>query len=473
MKVDADGKEVDDWCNVLINGTGFLNDWKWPKIDGLHDFKGTLLHSANWDTNVDCTGKTVAVIGTGSSAIQMVPQLQKVASHVTAFMRSVTWISPPFGGDMVAELEKEADAHGDKRAKVESKLITQYWYTDEQKKRFREDPEYLLSYRKDLEMGMNSRFDMYVAGSETSSEAQKLMKAEMERRIGPGNDELKKRLIPTWSPGCRRITPGDGYLEALVKPNVLTVHDEIDRVVPEGLVDATGKLHKVDILACATGFNIAFAPSFDVIGTNGARMREEFEPEPQVYCAMAVPKFPNYFVVNGVRGNWANGTSLPGHEVCVEYILKCVKKIQDEGIRALEVKQEPITQLYEHIDAWHAGSSEGEHKGSVWNEDCKSWYKNNIKGGKLWIWGGSVSFSSYVLSLDTMDLLLLTSSSSSLQAMHFMKTIKEPKWEHYDHRYNGNMWSYLGNGRVRAEILKETEKLTPYVRLADTPWTID
>lgn len=84
----------------------------------------------------------------------------------------------------------------------------------------------------------------------------------------------------------------------------------------------------------------------------------------------------------GVRGNWAAGTALPSHEVCVEYVLKCAKRVQNEGIRAIEVKQEPVDQLYEHIDLWHARS--------VWGADCKSWYKNNIIGGKLWIWGGSV-----------------------------------------------------------------------------------
>src|SRR6201999_2585118 len=96
-------------------------------------------------------------------------------------------------------------------------------------------------------------------------------------------------------------------------------------------------------------------------------MSAAFDPEPQVYLAMTVPKFPNYFVVNGVRGNWAAGTALPSHEVCVEYILKCAAKIQQEGIRAFEVKQEPVDQLYEYIEEWH--------KGSVWNKDCKSWYK--------------------------------------------------------------------------------------------------
>lgn len=267
--------------------------------------------------------------------------------------------------------------------------VGQYYYTEEEKQRFKNDPDYHLHYRRKLESSVNNLFDMFIADSDTSRQTQEQLRTEMERRIGAGHDELKKRLIPSWPPGCRRITPGDGYLEALVQPNVTTCHEEIVKIVPEGLVDGSGELHEVDIIACATGFNLAFAPPFEVRGVDGVSMRDEFDPEPQVYLSMAVPKFPNYFVVNGVRGNWAAGTALPSHEVCVEYILKCAARIQNEGIRALEVKQEPVDQLYEYIDEWH--------KGSVWNKDCKSWYKNNIVGGKLWIWGGSVS-SFFVLS---------------------------------------------------------------------------
>lgn len=147
------------------------------------------------------------------------------------------------------------------------------------------------------------------------------------------------------------------------RTDVTPVHHEIVKVVPEGLLDDAGNLHKVDILVCATGFNLAFAPPFKVIGADGVNMADEFNPEPHVYLAVTVPKFPNYFVVNGVRGNWAAGTALPSHEVQVEYILQCAKRMQEENIRALEVKMEPVKQLYEHIDEWH--------KGSVWNTECK------------------------------------------------------------------------------------------------------
>ncbi|KAF2117373.1 cyclohexanone monooxygenase [Lophiotrema nucula] len=435
--IDTNGKQTTDRCHIFINGTGFLNDWKWPDIPGLHDFGGQLLHSAAWDNEVDYTDKTVAVIGTGSSSIQIVPQIQKKAKHLTAFMRSVTWISPPVGGAILGEEKASAMKMDGMSDQPEG---AQYYYTEEEKKRFREDPEHLLMYRQKLESSVNSLFDMFIRGSDVSQAAELTMREEMLRRIGPGHEELKAKLIPSWSPGCRRITPGDGYLEALVQPNVTTVHRELVKVVPEGIIDDSGKLHKVDILVCATGFNLAFGPRFEVRGVNGVTMADEFAPEPNVYLALTVPKFPNYFVINGVRGNWASGTALPSHEVQVEYILKCAKKIQEEGIRAFEVKHEPTVQLNKHIDEWH--------KGSVWNAGCKSWYKNNILGGKLWIWSGS--------------------------SLHYMKTIKEVKYEHYDIRYrNQNMWAYLGNGRVKAEIEHDLAKLAPYMRNKDVPWEIE
>jgi cation diffusion facilitator CzcD-associated flavoprotein CzcO len=94
----ATGETRRDWAHVVINGTGILNNWKWPEIEGLHDFRGDKMHSAHWDHTVDLKDKVIGVIGTGSSSVQIVPQLQKVAKQVSVFMRGPTWISPPFGG---------------------------------------------------------------------------------------------------------------------------------------------------------------------------------------------------------------------------------------------------------------------------------------------------------------------------------------------------------------------------------------
>lgn len=357
VEISCQGKIVHDFCHILINATGTLNKWKWPDIPGLNDFQGKLLHSAHWDSSLSWQDKTVAVIGTGSSAIQILPQIQPTAKGIVTFMRSVTWISPPIAEDMLKQAEADT---GNLEGKLSSP--SQHKYTEEEKRRFREHPEEHLAYRKELECRFNGMFDLFLAGSEVSKSAQEGMRQEMMRRIGPGNEDLKKRLIPHWPPGCRRLTPGEGYLEALVKDNVTRVHDEISHINAEGLVDVTGKLHKVDIIVAATGFDVTFKPSFKAFGVNGVDMHQEFEPLPKVYLSMAVAKFPNYFTINGFRGSWAAGTALNSHEACVNYIVQCMHRIQNENIRALEIRPEPIEDLYEHIEEWH--------KRTVWNADC-------------------------------------------------------------------------------------------------------
>ncbi|KPI34369.1 putative sterigmatocystin biosynthesis monooxygenase stcW [Cyphellophora attinorum] len=424
LAVDRNGSVTTDWCHVLINGTGVLSRWKWPSIPGLHDFNGTLVHSANWDESIKPDGKRVAIIGTGSSAIQIVPQIQPKVKQLVSFMRSVTWISPPFLADSLTPGSSSGSSND---------------YSEGDKQHWRQHPEELLMYRKKLEADFNGMFDMFLRDSPASKQAEESMRTEMHRRIGPGNEELKQKLIPTWPPGCRRLTPGEGYLEALVKNNVTRVHKEIVKVTAEGVVDDSQHLHEVDTIICATGFDVSFRPSFSVIGVDGADMAREFDPHPHVYLGIAVPKFPNYFTVNGVLGSWTVGTALNSIEACLDYIFQCVSRIQSEDIRALEVKLEPIKDLYTHADEWH--------KGSVWGADCTSWYKNEAAGGKVMAWGGS--------------------------ALHYIKTMELVRWEHYAFRYNAqNSWAFLGNGQVEAEIMRDKDGLSPYIRNADQPWSI-
>lgn len=103
----------------------------------------------------------------------------------------------------------------------------------------------------------------------------------MNRRMGPGHEELKAHIIPTWSPGCRRISPADGYLEALVQPNVEPVYEDITHITKEGLATADGKVHKVDILVCATGFQAAFKPVFRVVNGEGKSITEDWVDGPK------------------------------------------------------------------------------------------------------------------------------------------------------------------------------------------------
>lgn len=271
-----------DWAHCVVNGTGILNTWKWPDVDGLHDFEGPLMHSAAWNHDVDFNNKTVGVIGTGSTSVQIVPQLQKICKEVQVYMRSPTWISPPFGaGALSTDL---------KRGTEEDPGHRQYAFTEADKKRFREDPEYHLQFRKKIEAEINGLFGMYRQGSELSNTFREVITKEMHARMGPGHEELKKFIVPKWAPGCRRISPGDGYLEALVKPNVRPIYGGIERVTKHGIISADGVEHKMDILVCATGFQVAFKPAFKVINGAGKSIQEDWGEGVNLYFGISAPR---------------------------------------------------------------------------------------------------------------------------------------------------------------------------------------
>jgi hypothetical protein len=186
--------------------------------------------------------------------------MQPDVSEMTVFMRSSTWISPAVAQDIVAALPGSNTSSGQEQMK-NPLLAGQHYFSEDEIRRFRDDPEYHLQFRKKIENTMNNSTEVFVAGSEMNEGARKMMKTEMERRIGQGHEDLKRRLIPTWPPGksigsistvrdksdnspitlgCRRLTPGDGYLEALVKPNVKRVFGEIKEIRPTGLCTDDG-----------------------------------------------------------------------------------------------------------------------------------------------------------------------------------------------------------------------------------------
>ncbi|KAL5390168.1 hypothetical protein PMIN06_002078 [Paraphaeosphaeria minitans] len=420
-----------DWSHVLVNGSGILNTWKWPDIEGLHDFKGPILHSANWDHSVDFKDKSTAIIGVGSTSVQITPALQKICKDVKVFMRSPTWISPPFGaGALTSDLQKGQDVDPGQR---------QYNFTEADKNKFRDDPEYHLDFRKRIEAEINSLFGMYIQGSESSTMMRDVITKEMHRRMGDGNEELKKFIIPQFAPGCRRISPGDGFLEALVQDNVTPVFEGIKRVVPEGIETADGTVHKVERIVCATGFQVAFQPAFKVVNGEGKSIKEDWTTGPNLYFGVSAPRFPNYYTIVGPGATWSNGTLLPSIETTIEYSVKCMRKMQHEGIKAMAVKQDALDAIYAHFDEFHSNT--------VWQEECRSWFKDGEIKKRIYLWPGAT--------------------------IHFLKTIKDPRWEDYDYTYRyKNRFAFLGNGDVKATAEKDVQGLSVYIRNSDHEWSV-
>ncbi|VTT64604.1 unnamed protein product [Fusarium fujikuroi] len=434
VKLNQDGKERMDYCDVLMNGSGVVNKAKWPDVPGTSSYNGTIAHSATWDPKISWKGKRVALIGTGSSSVQMLPQLAKGSKSLHVFARNSIWIVPSLGTDL-----SKANEEGNSPAEQPGTHV----YSEKDKEEFRRDPGAHLQYRKGLEATLTRNFPFFLRDSPMSQWATAAVKQDMLKKLESADEELKQKLIPSWPPGCRRITPSNDYLESLVQDHVKVVFEGVSRFTPTGLVTSEGKEFDFDLIACATGFDISYTPHFrrsKITGIDGVTMKDEWSENPNIYLGITGPKFPNYFVINGPTGNWGQGCVLPSHEVQIEYAMQCCIKMQNEGIKAMEVKQLPTTQWNEHLDNWHA-------KYSVWAGNCRSWYKANRSDGRVYIWPGSM--------------------------LHLLKTMKTPRFEDFNITYrNDNMWSFLGNGRTQIEEGVDVD-LAPFIRDQDVPWAID
>lgn len=400
------GETTTDTCDILVNAGGALNNWKWPDIPGLDKYKGTLLHTANWDESVDLKGKTVGLIGNGSSGIQVLPAIQPLVEKVTVFMRSPTWVSA-FPG-------------------MESRQ-----YTDEEKRRFAEEPGNLLAYRKGIECSNNNILDILFPGTPSNNGIRDYMKNVMGEKLG-GNKELLERLIPTFPPLCRRITPGTGYLEALVEPNVQTVFSGVTEVTESGCKCADGSEYSVpDVLICATGFDVSYIPRFPIVAGDKS-LQDIWAQDPDSYLAVAAPEMPNYLMLMGPSTPIANGPVLMGLEAQSDYIVKMIDHWQTHNIRSFTPDTAAVRDFNEHRDQFL--------RKTVLADNCRSWYKRGMANGRVTLWPGST--------------------------LHYVETLKQVRFEDWKFECEGNRFTYLGNGRSQTETNPEAD-LAYYIREED------
>jgi cation diffusion facilitator CzcD-associated flavoprotein CzcO len=285
-----DGRQAES--ELLINAGGILNNPQMPDIEGLLSFEGPALHTAAWDDSVDLHGKRIAVIGAGASAIQLLPQVQKIAKSVDVYIRTPSWISPP----------TVATASG----------AANYVYTEEEKLNFATDVQNYLGTRKGYEAMFNGMFRAFSKGSKEQRELKDQLESNMKRLIK--DKELQERLIPSFEAGCRRISPGEPYLAALQQHNVCPIFESITSITRNGVVTSGGTERAVDVVILATGFNTTFRPRFPIIGRNGVNLQDLWAEEPTSYMGTGVSGFPNYLVFLGPNTPISNG-SVIGREV--------------------------------------------------------------------------------------------------------------------------------------------------------------
>lgn len=346
----ADGVQFEDYCDILISGSGILNSWKYPDIPGLDIFKGKLMHSANWDSDYDLTHRKVAVIGGGSSAVQLIPSIQPKVKKLTAFLRSAAWITTGFG------------------AKYAAKDGTNFEYSDEQKTKFKKNPDSYVQYCRDVEGELNKRFSLMHTQDKDQLDSRSSTADMMTKQLN-GDPVLTKRMIPEFALGCRRMTPGSGYLQSLTKENVETVHKSVVRLTETGIVDESGTEREVDVVICATGFDTSFTPHFQLTGRHGANIKEQFGDFPIGYLGVTVDNFPNFFSMHskatlpkpnmnktnlpktdliGPNGPTSHGSLLQVLEWYTRYAFQMIEKFQTEGLKTFEPKKSVIKDHYNY-----------------------------------------------------------------------------------------------------------------------------
>jgi cation diffusion facilitator CzcD-associated flavoprotein CzcO len=416
------GAKTTDRAPVLINGSGVLSKPKKPVLPGMDLFKGPQLHSAQWGPagTEALKGKRVALVGAGSTSLQILPEIQKVAAHVDQYFRSETWVVTPFGADVRAEhwsLDPMQAMTSD-----EEKFSNPF-YSEDDKKKFAAEPDVMQKHRKDI---LDSTNKMFAAGlTELDSEMRKQAEAlyvQMTTQKLAKRPDLLDLFLPKWSIGCRRLTPAVGYFQAVVSGNVDIVRTSAVEVTATGILGSDGKHREYDAIIWATGFDTSFYPSFGVHGRNGAKLYPE---EARAYLTAHAEEMPNFFTIGGPGLMSFNGDYLGGLEKILDHILKFVFKLQRERYQTVCVKKQSVIDFTTWIDNYL--------ERTVHNQSCSSWYKNGSKNGKVRaIWCGT--------------------------SLHLFDALIEPCWEEFDwtrypnEREGANRYAWLGNGRTRAEL---------------------
>ncbi|KAG4429161.1 hypothetical protein IFR05_015361 [Cadophora sp. M221] len=402
------GETFNDDADVLVSARGNLNDIAWPKIPGFGSFKGEVMHSAAWNQDYDFKNKRVGVIGGGSSSIQIVPSLQKVEGvKMSCFVRSRTWISNPFGDQAMTKLGLDP---------LDLK------FSEERKKEFATEPEKLLAFRKVIEEDGNTIHDVSFRGSAMQTGAVEAFRAMMSERLSK-KPEILDALIPSFSVGCRRLTPGPGYLEALVEDNVEFISDAIASIDSTSIILSSGRSIPLDVLVCATGFNASSPPPFHVEGRNGLSLQKKFSPFPETYLTMSTDGFPNFFMMLGPNSAIGTGSLTMMIETEGDYIVKCMRKLQREDYVSMAPKRARVADFTEYTQEYF--------KRTVYMDECNSWYRTKGESAGEGREG-------------TQDRVTGLWPGSTL---HCLETLRSPRWEDFEFESRDeNRLRWLGNG---------------------------
>ena len=270
-----------------------------------------MVHTARWPAEYQkdqWKNDRVAVIGSGASSIQTVPTMQPHTKHIDIFVRTGVWF-----------------------VQIANNYGANHEYDEEARDKFRHNPKALVEHAKDIEDQVNGLWGAFYADSEAQKMGQQLFGARMAEFIK--DERLLKGFTPKFGVGCRRITPGDPYMEAIQKDNVDVHFTPVESCTEEGVVGADGIERKVDTVVCATGFDVSYKPRFPIVGKNGVDLAEKWKTCPEAYLGLAVPDMPNLLLFIGP--SWYVDMEEWGYRLLTYYCLPlqaCGERICDGPI---------------------------------------------------------------------------------------------------------------------------------------------
>jgi cation diffusion facilitator CzcD-associated flavoprotein CzcO len=339
-------------ADFLVTACGQLSVPKVPPIPGLESFDGPAFHTAEWRHDVDLAGKRVAVIGTGCSAIQVVPAIQSEVAQLDVYQRSPGWTFPK--GD--------------------------YEYSPRMRAVFKRLP----ALRR-LDRASVQAFQEFGAAAMTSQPwLLPVLRAIAKRQIDSTitDPELRRKVTPTDAVGCKRIMLTDDWYPALAQPNVDLVSERIEAVTPAGVRDATGRERPADVLVLATGFaSHDFVAPMEIAGRDGRTLAEEWGEVARAYLGLSVPGFPNMFLLYGPNTNGGTGSVVNTLECGTGHVLAALREMERAGANRIEVRRDAAERFDGELRAALAKT--------VWHSGCTNWYvdeNGNDPSNWPWTW---------------------------------------------------------------------------------------
>jgi cation diffusion facilitator CzcD-associated flavoprotein CzcO len=299
-----------DEAHVLVSAVGFLNVPSFPDWPGLADFDGPVFHTARWEHQHDLTDKVVAVVGTGSSAAQVVPSIQPLVKHLYVFQREPGWVMPKGERELTDE---------------ERVALAGRWRGRRERWRQR------LLLEKNLWGGHMNR-----PGTKANTKREQMCRRYIAK-VFADRPDLQSAVTPTYPYPGKRPVLATTFFPALKQPNVELVPKAVSRVTPTGIVDSKGVERSADVLVLATGFQPTnYLARLSVTGRDGRTLKERWAGEPRAYLGIAVPGYPNFFMLYGPGTN--GGELVLTLESQAEYAVRAVKRMINQRNTAIDVR---------------------------------------------------------------------------------------------------------------------------------------